>query len=57
MYRVLPQILAYDHIAELRREAEHERLVRQLRNRPGRRPRRRAIRRRLPFRQPRPARA
>jgi hypothetical protein len=57
MYRVLPQILAADHIADLHREAERQRLLHELRNRPGRPPHRRAIRRRLPFRQPRPARA
>ena len=44
MYRVLPQILAADHIAELHREAERQRLVRSLRNGPRR-----------PFRLPRPA--
>jgi hypothetical protein len=56
MSRVLPQILAADHIAELHREAERERLVRALRNGSGRPPRRRrTVRERLPFRQPRPA--
>jgi hypothetical protein len=56
MYRVLPQILAADHITELYREAERERLARELRDGSGQRPRRRrGIRRRLPFRQPRPA--
>ena len=57
MYRVLPQILAAEHIAELHREAEHQRLLGELRD--GRRPprRRRTVRERLPFRQPRPARA
>lgn len=56
MYRVLPQILAADHITQLHREAERQRLLRALRNGPGRpRRRHRAIRRRLPFRQPRPA--
>ena len=58
MYLVLPQILAADHIAELHREAERERLVRALRNGPGRPPRRRrTVWDRLPFRLPRPARA
>jgi hypothetical protein len=57
MYRVLPQILAADHIADLHREAERQRQLNELRNRQGRPPRRRAIRRRRPFRQPRPARA
>ena len=57
MYRVLPQILAADHIADLHREAERQRQLNELRNRHGRPPRRRAIRRRRPFRQPRPARA
>jgi hypothetical protein len=56
MYRVLPQILAAEHIAELHREAERQRLLRELRD--GRPPRRRrTVRERLPFRQPRPARA
>ena len=55
MYRVLPQILAADHIAELHREAERERLVRALRNGSGRPPRRRTVWERLLFRQPRPA--
>jgi hypothetical protein len=57
MYRVLPQILAADHITDLHREAERQRQLNELRNRQGRPPRRRAIRRRRPFRQPRPARA
>jgi hypothetical protein len=57
MYRVLPQILAADHIADLHREAEHQRLARELRNGPDRPPHRRAVRLRPPFRQPRPARA
>jgi hypothetical protein len=58
MYRVLPQILAADHIAELHREAERQRLLHELRNGPGRPPhRRRTVRDRLPFRLPRPARA
>jgi hypothetical protein len=57
-FRVLPQILAADHVAELHREAERQRLVRALRNGPGRPPRRRrTVRERLPFRLPRPARA
>ena len=56
MYRVLPQILAADHIAELHREAERQRLLHELRTRPGRPPRRRrTVRERLPFRLPRPA--
>ena len=56
MYRVLPQILAADHITELHREAERQRLVRSLRNGPRRPPRRRrSVRERLPFRLPRPA--
>jgi hypothetical protein len=58
MYRVLPQLLAAEHIAELHREAERQRLLRELRNGKGRRPRRRrTVRERLSFRQPRPARA
>lgn len=56
MYRVLPQILAANHITELHREAERQRLLRELRNGPGRPPRRRrTLRERLLFRQPRPA--
>ncbi|HKP99499.1 MAG TPA: hypothetical protein VJ735_04130 [Actinomycetes bacterium] len=57
MYQVLPQILAADHIADLHREAERQRQLNELRNRHPRPPRRRAIRRRRLFRQPRPARA
>jgi hypothetical protein len=56
MYRVLPQLLAAEHIAELHREAERQRLLRELRNGRGRRPRRgRTVRERLSSRQPRPA--
>lgn len=58
MYRVLPQILAADHIAELHREAERQRLLHELRTRQARTTRRRrTVRDRLPFRLPRPARA
>jgi hypothetical protein len=58
MYRVLPQLLAAEHIAELHREAERQRLLRELRNGQdgqGPRPRRRTLRERLSSRQPRPA--
>ena len=56
MYQVLPQVLAAQHITELHQEAARQRLIRELRDGPGRPPRRRrTIRERLPFRQPRPA--
>jgi hypothetical protein len=59
MYRVLPQLLAAEHIAELHREAERQRLLRELRDgRDGRdQPprRRRTVRERLSFRPARPA--
>jgi hypothetical protein len=53
MYQVLPQVLAAQHIIELHQEAARERLIRELRNRPGRPPRRRrTVRERLLLRQP-----
>jgi hypothetical protein len=55
MYQVLPQMLAAQHITELHQEAARQRLIRELRDGSGRPPRRRTIRERLPFRQPRPA--
>jgi hypothetical protein len=55
MYQVLPQVLAAQHITELHQEAARQRLIRELRGGSGRPPRRRTIRERLPFRQPRPA--
>jgi hypothetical protein len=55
MYHVLPQELADDHITELRQEAARQRLIRELRKGPGRPSRRRTVRERLAFRQPRPA--
>jgi hypothetical protein len=55
MYHVLPMALADQHIAELHREAARQRLVNELRGAKGRVVRRRAVRRHLPFRQPRPA--
>jgi hypothetical protein len=55
MYHVLPMALAGQHIAELHREAARQRLLHELRAEKGRVVRRRAVRRRLPFRQPRPA--
>ena len=55
MYQVLPQVLAAQHITELHQEAARQRLAREMRDRPGRPTRRRTIRQRLAFRQPRPA--
>jgi hypothetical protein len=53
MYQVLPQVLAAQHITELHQEAARERLIRELRNRPDRPPRRRrTVREGLLFRQP-----
>ena len=58
MYLVSPQELVIQHITELRQQAAKQRLVRELRAGQGRAARRRrAVRERLPFRQPRPARA
>jgi hypothetical protein len=56
MYLVSTNELAAQHVAELRRQAERERLARGLRTRRGR-PGRRAARARWGFRQARPARA
>jgi hypothetical protein len=55
MYHVLPQVLAADHITELHREAARQRLIHELRQRPGRPSRRRTLRKRPVVRQPRPA--
>ena len=58
MYLVAPRELMIQHITELRQQAAKQRLIRQLRAGQGRATRRRrTVRERLPFRQPRPARA
>jgi len=57
MYLVSTDELAAQHIAELHRQAERERLVRALRTRSGLAGRRRAARLRWGFRPARPARA
>jgi hypothetical protein len=58
MYLVSPQELVIQHITELHQQAAKQRLIRELRTGHGRAARRRrAVRARLPFRQPRPARA
>jgi hypothetical protein len=58
MYLVSPQEIVIQHITELAREAAAERLAREARAGRRRPPRRhRNVWRRLPFRQPRPARA
>ena len=58
MYLVSPQELVIQHVTELRQQAAKQRLVRELRARQGwAGRRRRTVRERLPFHQPRPARA
>ena len=58
MYLVSPQELVNQHITELRQQAAKQRLIRELRAGQGRADRRRrTVGERLPFRQPRPARA
>ncbi|HWC41702.1 MAG TPA: hypothetical protein VHK02_06925 [Actinomycetota bacterium] len=57
MYLVSTHELAAQRIAELHREAEHDRLVRAVRATRGGARRRRALRGRWAFRQARPARA
>ena len=57
MYLVSTNELAAQHVAELHRQAEHERLVRALRTRRGAARRRRAARVRWGFGPARPARA
>ena len=57
MYLVSPQELVIQHITELHQQAAKQRLIRGLRAGQGRAARRRTVRERLPFRQPRPARA
>ena len=57
MYLVSPQELVIQHITELRQQAAKQRLVRELPTGRGRAARRRrTVRERLPFRQPRPVR-
>jgi hypothetical protein len=56
MYLVSPEELVIQHITELRQQAAKQRLIRELRAGQGRAARRRrTVRERLPFRQPRPA--
>jgi hypothetical protein len=56
MHPEMTQQLAVQHIAELHQQAARQRLVRELRTRPGRATRRRrAVWERLLFRRPRPA--